>query len=34
MVQLDAGPMKGMDVAKAWFAESYSFYSPYAQVQL
>jgi len=32
MVQLDSGPAKGKDVAQAWFTESYSFYSPYAQV--
>jgi hypothetical protein len=34
MVQLDSGPAKGKDVAVAWFNESFSFYSPYAQVQL
>jgi len=32
MVQLDTGAEKGKVVAAAWFKESYSFYSPYAQV--
>jgi len=31
-VQLDSGAADGKVVAAAWFKESYSFYSPYAQV--
>jgi len=33
-VQLDSGPMDGKKVAMDWYNESYSFYSPYAQVQI
>jgi len=33
-VILTSGNMDGKAVAKMWFEESFSFYSPYAQVQL